>query len=177
MKIAVLDIETTGFNPHNDCILEIGIVELCLETGNKKIIYNKTIKEEHYSERHKNAWIFSNSDLSHDIILESEPLNKSEIQEILNKYKVTAYNKKFDFSFLKNRGFSITELPCPMLIATNVCKIPKNFGSGYKWPKVPEAYHYLLQDFNYIETHRGAQDALDEAEIVYKLYEMGEYII
>src|SRR6056297_1123234 len=110
MKIAVLDIETTGFNPYRDCILEIGIVELCLDTGNKKIIYNKTIKEEHYSESHKGAWIFSNSDLSHETILDSSPLNKNEIQEILDNYQVTAYNKKFDFSFLKARGLSINEL-------------------------------------------------------------------
>lgn len=175
MKIAVLDIETTGFSPHNDCIIEIGISELCLESGKRRIIYDKTVKEDHYCDMHKNSWIYSNSDLTHDLILESEPLNFEEIQEILSQYKITAYNKQFDFSFLRARGFDFEELPCPMQVATKVCRLPKSWGYGYKWPKVTEAYRILIGEKEYEEKHRGAQDAMDEALIVWELYKMGEW--
>ena len=42
MKILIIDIETTGFLPDGK-IVEVGAVELCLETGNKKIIFDKVI--------------------------------------------------------------------------------------------------------------------------------------
>jgi len=56
-----------------------------------------------------------------------------------------------------------------MLFATKVCKIPGFYGS-WKWPKVQEAWDFLFGKTNYIEKHRGADDALHEAQIVYKLY-------
>lgn len=40
-KILVLDLETTGFLNENGKIVEIGIVELDLDTGDCKIIYNQ----------------------------------------------------------------------------------------------------------------------------------------
>lgn len=177
MKIAIVDIETTGFSPIYDCIVEIGISELCLETGARRIIYDKRVREKHYSERHRNSWIFANSDLNHEDIMNAEPLNPEELNEIFSKYKVTAYNKKFDFDFLKHRGFIFEELPCPMLVATNVCKIPSSWGRGYKWPKVTEAYKILIGDSEYEEMHRGAKDAMDEALIVWELYKRGEWNI
>lgn len=79
----------------------------------------------------------------------------------------------FDFGFLKDRGFTFPiELDCPMKLSTDICKIPSPRGRGYKWPKVQEAYDFFFPDNEYIEKHRGADDAFYEADIVYKLYQM-----
>jgi DNA polymerase-3 subunit epsilon len=89
----------------------------------------------------------------------------------------TAFNRKFDFDFLQSRGIQIPQkLPCPMLLATNVCKLPGKFGN-YKWPKVEEAYKHFYPDSEYREIHRGADDAMHEADIVLALYRMGIFKI
>ena len=85
---------------------------------------------------------------------------------------------KFDFDFLKSRGFKFPkELPCPMKLSTNICKIPSKNKKGYKWPKVQEAYDFFFPDNDYIEKHRGADDAFYEADIVFKLYKMSIFKI
>ncbi|MDD3001685.1 MAG: UvrD-helicase domain-containing protein [Candidatus Riflebacteria bacterium] len=173
MKIAIVDIETTGFMPKG-LILEVGIAELDLKTGNVTPIYDKLVKEEGFGEEHKNSWIFKNSDLKFEEITEAEPLNVPAIQEILNNYPATAFNKRFDFGFLRPRGLKINELDCPMLLATNICKLPGKFGK-HKWPTVEEAWKHFFPNEPYSEKHRGADDALHEAKIVYELYKMGVF--
>lgn len=175
MKIAVVDIETTGFQKDNGLIVEVGIVELCLETGFTRIIYNELVREKEYNSNHKDSWIFNNSSLTHNDVCCANPLEVDKIQEILNQYKATAYNKDFDFNFLRSRGIIISELDCPMKIATDICKIPSQIGYGYKWPKVQEAWDYFFGVTDYIEEHRGADDALHEAQIIYKEYQLGKF--
>jgi len=175
-EIIVLDIETTGFQNQNGLIVEVGMVLLNLETGNVTPIYNELVKENEFNDSHKDAWIFSNSDLSFDNVSKAKPLDKSTIQNFLDKYHATAYNKSFDFNFLKSRGLKINELPCPMMLSTDICKLPGRYGS-YKWPKVQEAYDHLFGKTDYVETHRGCDDAIHEAAIVYKLYQMGVFKI
>ncbi len=173
-KIIIIDIETTGFNPGNDLITEIGIVELNLETGEINPIYEELVKEEGFNESHENSWIFQNSDLKHVDVMKAEPLDKERLQIIFDRYPATAYNKKFDFDFLRSRGLEIKELPCPMLICIQICKINSSRG-GFKWPNFQEAHDFFFPDAGYKETHRGSDDALNEARVVFKLYEMGEF--
>ena len=180
-NILVLDIETTGFLNQGGKIVEIGIVKLDLDTGNIVPIYNSLIKEQGLDASHTRGnfgWIFKNSDLNFEDVLEARSLEsqKEEIQDILDSYRVTAYNKAFDFGFLKDRGFHIKELDCPMLLSTPIVKLPAAYGrKGFKWPKVEEAWHYFFGDTGYDEAHRGLDDAAHEAKIVYKLYQMGEF--
>ncbi|MCK5906008.1 MAG: hypothetical protein KAG37_00375, partial [Flavobacteriales bacterium] len=83
----------------------------------------------------------------------------------------------FDFEFLISRGFRFPKmLPCPMLLSTDVCKLPGNYGK-YKWPKVEEAYDHFFPNNTYVEKHRGADDAFHEADIVYELHKMGLFKI
>lgn len=178
-KIAVLDIETTGFLGNGGSIVEVGIVELDLSNGEITKVFDKLLKEERFDETHTQppmGWIFNNSDLTVDDVLNAEPAEDilKEVQEVLNNYPLgcTAFNKKFDFGFLKDRGLTIKELPCPMMLATDVCKLPGRYGK-YKWPSVEEAYAHFFPDDEYIEAHRGADDAVHEAKIVHKLYDMG----
>jgi len=171
-KIIIIDIETTDFLNKGGLIVEVGIVELDLTNGNRTPIYNRLVCEEGFGEEHKGAWIFSNSSLKYEDVLKAEPLDARKLQEILAKYHATAYNKKFDFDFLSSRGLGINELPCPMIALTPVCKLPGKFGK-YKWPKVQEAWDILFPNVPYVEEHRGYDDALHEALLVYKLHTSG----
>ncbi len=175
MKIAVLDIETTGFFDWDACIVEIGIVELDLKTGGIEVLYNEVIREEKFGAKHKGSWIFENSSLNFYEVMEAASLDFDTIQGILDRYHVTAYNKEFDFEFLKDRGFKFRELDCPMIVSTDICKLPSPNGYGYKWPKVEEAYEHFHGKTGYIEKHRGCDDAVHEAKIVYALHKRGHF--
>jgi len=177
-KILILDIETTGFLQSGGKIVEIGIVELDLSNGATKIVFDNVVHETGITKDEvEKSWIFKNSDITLDEIRYSKNLNKytEEIQSIINSYPcgTTAYNNVFDFGFLENRGFIFNnKLPCPMKLSTNICMISKKRGSGYKWPSVMEAYKYFFPESSYIEKHRGADDSVHEASIVFELYKM-----
>jgi len=171
--IIIIDIETTDFFNKGGLIVEIGIALVNLDAGIIQPLYNKIVKEKGFGEEHKDSWIFKNSDLKFEDVMNAEPINKIEIQKILNEYWATAYNKKFDFTFLEDRGFKIKALPCPMLVATPICKIKNDY--GYKYPSVEEAYKILVGD-GYIEKHRGLDDAMHEAEIVLSLYKSKNFV-
>lgn len=181
MKILVIDIETAGtgnnINYSQDLIVEVGIVGLDLETGERKIIYD-TLVNQGITEAHKDSWVFKNTDIKIEDVMKAPPLDTKYIQYLLDNYPATAYNKQFDFTIFKNNGLTVNELDCPMLLSTNICKIPhRNGRGGYKWPKAEEAYNFFCRDGekdeNWIELHRAADDAYHEAEIVHKLYKNG----
>jgi len=176
MKIAIVDIETTAFQPQHGSIVEIGIVELNLETGERKVLYDELVRENSLKESDSKEWIFHNSDLKFEDVWNAKSLNIESLQKIFDEYPATAYNKVFDFNFLKHRGLKIKELPCPMITATNICKLPSIHGyNSYKWPKFQEAHDFFFPDEEYVEAHRGGDDAMYEAKVVYEMYRMGYY--
>ncbi len=181
-KILIIDIETTGFINKGGKIVEIGIVELDTENGNRKVVFDKVTHEKGITRNEvENSWIIKNSDLSVEDVRLSKRLDllKNEIQGIINNYPagVTAYNRSFDFDFLESRGFKFPKkLPCPMILSTNILKLPGKYGD-FKWPKVEEAYDYFFSNNNYTEKHRGADDAMHEAEIVFELVKRGIFKI
>lgn len=174
-KILIIDIETTGFLQKGGKIVEIGIVELDLTDGKTQILFDEVCHETGITKKEvEDAWIIENSDMTVEEIRQSINLKKMqpEIQEIIDKYPTgaTAFNNVFDFGFMKDRKFTFPkELPCPMKLSTNICKLPNSRG-GYKWPKVQEAYDFFFGKNDYVEKHRGADDAMHEAQIVYELY-------
>lgn len=175
-KILVLDIETTGFLNANGKIVEIGICELDITTGATKLLFDSCVHETGITrEEVQNSWIVQNSDMTVLEVQHSPNLEtvREKVQKILNRYELgaTAFNSKFDFDFLESRGFSFPrKLACPMQILTPIMQLPAKSGrSGFKWPNVSEAMSIYLGVKGYIEQHRGGQDALDEAKIVFKL--------
>lgn len=180
MKILIIDIETTGFLNSGGKIVEVGIVELDLTNGDKKIIFDYVCHEKGITpDEIRNSWIVKNSTLTFEQIKYSKDFNtlKGKIQQIINDYPAgaTAFNNDFDFGFLENRGIIFKKkLDCPMKLSTDICKIEKPTG-GYKWPKVEEAHKFFFGEVGYVEAHRGADDAFHEADIVYKLFEMGVF--
>ena len=180
-KILIIDIETTGFLYQGGKIIEVGIVELDLSNGSKKIIFDEVCQEAGMVRSEvENSWIFSNSTLTVDEVFNSKLLSehKPAIQQIINDYKhgATAFNNQFDFGFLEHRGFVLpNKLACPMKPSTNICQIPSH--RGFKWPKVEEAHKHFFGDVGYIEAHRGADDAFHEADIVFQLFKMGVFTL
>ncbi len=178
-KILILDIETTEFLKNGGKIVEVGIVELNLENGERKILFDKVMHEKGITMNEvQNSWIVSNSSLTMEMVRHSKNLEKyrEEIQNIIYKYPlgITAFNKRFDFDFFEDRDFEIPEkLGCPMALSKNIVRA-KNKRGALKNPNVEEAYKSLVGD-GYIEEHRGADDALHEAEIVYELYLRGVF--
>ena len=181
-KILILDIETTGFLQSGGKIVEVGIVELNLETSERIILFDEVCHEQGITlEEVEKSWIIQNSDLTTKMIKYSGSLEskRKRIQQILNDYPIgaTAFNNVFDFGFFEDRGFVFPKkLPCPMKISTNICKLP-NARGGYKWPKVEEAHKFFFGNVGYVEKHRGADDAFYEAEIVFELYKLGFFKI
>ncbi len=183
-KILILDIETTNFIQRGGKIVEIGIVELDLDNGEIKLLFDEVCHEKGITLKEvQDSWIVKNSDLTADAIRKSKSLTELQldIQKILDNYPLgaTAYNNSFDFGFMCDRGFTFPKkLPCPMKLSTDLCKIANTYRYGaYKWPKVQEAYDFFFGKTNYIEKHRGADDAVHEAEIVYELYLRGIFEI
>jgi len=186
-KILVLDIETTGLHPTDSIITEVGIVELDLDSGERKILFDRTChnKTHFLTKEHVDAsWIVKKGYMTTQEIQNSVDfvLIRDEIQSIIDAYPngVTAYNKVFDISFLRFYGIKFTkELPCPMLLSTNIVKAPfKNARhGGYKWPNVEEAYNHFFPDNDYTELHRGADDAFHEAKIVYELFKLKSFTL
>ena len=174
-KILIVDIETTGFLKDNGKIVEVGMVELNLENGEKKILFSEVTHEKGITkEEVENAWIIGNSDLTVEEVRHSKRLDllKEDIQKIIDSYPlgVTAYNNVFDFTFLEKKGIKFPKkLACPMLLSTPILKLKGKYGK-YKWPNVNEAYGFYFPESKYIEKHRGADDAFHEADIIYELY-------
>ncbi len=181
-EIVVVDIETSGFQHQGGLVVEVGIVALNVDTGNICSEFSSVVKEKGFGEKHAKppyGWIFNNSDLQYEDVLEAIDLMEilPKIQTIFDKYPwgATAYNKQFDFGFLKARGLRIKELPCIMLSAAPVVGLPPN--PGYrdpKWPKVQEAWDFFFPNSTYIESHRALDDARHEALIAYELYRLGK---
>jgi DNA polymerase III alpha subunit (gram-positive type) len=181
-KILILDLETTGFTPTTGKIVEVGIVELDLSNGNRKIIFDQVCWEKGLTEEElEKAWIIKNSDLTIEAVRTSTNLEvfKPEIQGIINNYPLgaTAFNNDFDFRFMDARDFVFPKkLPCPMKISRNIVNARSKNGS-IKQPNVEEAHKHFFGDVGYVEKHRGADDAYHEAAIVYELYKMGVFKI
>jgi DNA polymerase-3 subunit epsilon len=181
--ILVVDIETTGFLNQGGLIIEIGIVKLNLENGEISPAFNSLIREPTFSYSHTKGqfgWIFKNSDINPADIAEAPSLESQRdiIQFLFDKYYATAYNKEFDFGFLKDRNFSIKELPCPMLTAAPIINLPPDPGfTDTKLPSIYDAWYYFFENDFYLQDNRGLDDAMHEAKIVYKMYQLNLYDI
>ncbi len=174
MKLAIVDIETTGFvREKNNSIVEIAIVLCDTVTRKTEILFNNIVRESTLSDYHKNSWIFKNSDLRFSDVERAQDINtyRVEIQAILDKYKVTAYNKKFDMGWLASLGFRYKESKCLMETASEYVKVLLDEEISLKEENI---YRWLMQDRNYVEKHRALPDALDEAQILYKLCDFAE---
>ena len=189
-RILIIDIETTGLQPQTGHIAEIGLVELDLSTGEKKILLDRVVHEKGMTKQEvENSWIVKNGYMTMEEIRTAPNLAtiRGEIQFIIDGYPngATAFNKAFDFGFLQSRGFLFPRiLDCPMILSTDVCQLEptekmKKYKPylKYKTPNVMEAYKHFFPNSKYVELHRGADDAFHEADIVLALYKEGKFTV
>ena len=179
-KILVLDIETTGFSKTKNKIVEIGIVSLDLLNGEIETLFDELIREDSLTLTElASSWVIENSDMRVVDVWKAGNLQHyfDDIQKIINEHMLgmTAFNKTFDFAFFHDRGFNIpVELRDPMKASRDIVKaLDKN--GRIKYPTAEEAYRYFYPGEDYIEKHRGADDAKHEAKIVYSLYKLGKF--
>ena len=184
MRIAVLDIETTARSPQVGTIVEVGLCMLDLDTGFISKLLDTVVREADFETKFEaqlleKCWVFQNSDLTVNTVRNAPKWEDlvPKLERIFLKFPVTAYNKAFDLGFLRNRRVNVPqELPCPMIAATPVLKIPGMY-DDYKYPSVEESWRFLFPDKNnYIEAHRAYDDAEHEALIVWELYKRKAWV-
>jgi hypothetical protein len=173
--VAVTDIETTGFTPGRDFIVEVGVALLDLADGSIKEMVNSPVKERgrSYAQFPKTAWVFAHSDLTPDAVLEAPMLDEFDLARIYAQHPFGGFNIDFDAGFLKKAGVSIPKLFWdPMHVLTPQMKLHHSY-YGAKFPKFPEAWAYLFPGRDYTEAHRAYDDAAHEAELIYAMIERG----
>tara|TARA_R110000772_G_scaffold17946_3_gene49960 strand:+ start:121665 stop:122207 length:543 start_codon:yes stop_codon:yes gene_type:complete len=171
MKILVVDIETTGFYPKNDLIVEIAAAVVDTKTKDIKLVFEKAIKDPRFdADKHGDSWIFENSSLTVEDVENAESIEayREELQALFDEYLMTAYNKKFDLGFLREAGFTIKDTKCLMESA-------KVHRTGRKY-SVEVMYNQFFMDGKerYVEEHRAGADTIDEAKILLHLVKLKE---
>lgn len=93
---------------------------------------------------------------------------------------VVAHNYKFDWPFVRcllMRTLGEDPKPkesfCTMEKTTNLLKLRKPNGPGYKWPKLEELYQYLF-DIPLTGAHNAMADTLATKKCYYELKKRGE---
>ena len=178
MEILVVDLETAAHDPtkgdlrnlDNSLIIEIGIVRANLETGKIVPVFNQICREDKTCSG--DSWIFRNSTLTSEQIAGSNHFDeyKQEIQDLFNQYHATSWWHEFDFKRLEHhsRGLSIEKrFWDPVKTLAPFLKLPPIRKTGYKRPKVKEAYRYFMGK-RLDHPHRALDDAIVEAEIIIK---------
>lgn len=175
MKLAIIDIETTGFvREYGESIVELAIVLCDTNTRKTEILFSNVLKDDNFgADKHRQAWIFKHSDLTYEDVEAAKNIEhyRDELQGIFSKYKITAYNKKFDTGWLNSLGFKYKDSKCLMETAKEYRSVILGETAN---PSVETSYQWLMKNGSYKEKHRALDDALDEAEILYKLCDIAE---
>lgn len=180
VEIHVVDIETTGLDEFTSYIVEIGIAKLDSDEAKVEKVFSEVVRPSRSCIQHisKNAWVFDRTDLTLEMVENARHLYhyKDRLQTLFDNHVFTAYNKDFDFGFLRRAGFTIpNEAPCIMKVATHIVKIPHGY-HGYKYPKFVEAWNYFMGN-HMDEAHRAGIDAFYEARLLLEMIQKGDYPI
>lgn len=144
-KILFFDTETTGLNPGNICQLSYIIID------------NEDIKSNNYF--FKVDFVEPGAQQVHGLSVKKliELSNDKSFKDYLFSLKndfdnvdlLVGHNISFDLKFIiseyKRSGYNFTykDSLCTMKCFTNICKISKRSGYGYKWPKLEELTYFL----------------------------------
>lgn len=188
MRVFVVDTETTGLCgcDRGDRVVDIGIVEVDTEMGTVMPVYSEIVGYDvsGWSENQKNAWIFSHSDLTLDMVARAEPLEEiaRDVRLILDGNVATSYNEAFDFDkFLFKSPWNVDCALAPdiMLRAHRLIDGDHLFSDGSSWPKLETAYRGLCPDdpahLDGPQAHRALSDAVVASHVMLALIGRGEY--
>lgn len=107
-SVLIVDVETTSLKSEIGSLIQVGVSELDKETGMIKPVYESYINDGVPID--PKAWIFENTPLTPAKIEEkwvSIAVVKEILTELFKDKPVTAYNKEFDFKWLRSRGVEI----------------------------------------------------------------------
>lgn len=188
MRVFVVDTETTGLCgcDRGDRVVDIGIVEVDTERGTVMPVYSEIVGYDisGWSEDQKNAWIFSHSDLTLDMVSRAEPLEEiaRDVRLILDGNVAASYNEGFDFDkFLFKSPWNVDCALAPdiMLRAHRLIDGDHLFSDGSSWPKLETAYRGLCPDdpahLDGPQAHRALSDAVVASYVMLALIGRGEY--
>lgn len=188
MRVFVVDTETTGLCgcDRGDRVVDIGIVEVDTERGTVMPVYSEIVGYDvsGWSEDQKNAWIFSHSDLTLDMVARAEPLEEiaRDVRLILDGNVAASYNEAFDFDkFLFKSPWNVDCALAPdiMLRAHRLVDGDHIFSDGSSWPKLETAYRGLCPDdpahLDGPQAHRALSDAVVASYVMLALIGRGEY--
>jgi len=148
-----LDLETTGLNPNQDEILQIGILS---EDG--QVLMNQYIKPVRHSE-------WKQAERVHGITPEQvttcptlEDITK-RLVDICNGQDVVIYNADYDTGFLPSEvRKAIKSVSCAMLAFAEVYGDWDGFYGGYRWKPLTFAASYVEHDWGEDLAHDAISD-------------------
>lgn len=139
------DTETSSISPGHICQLSYIIVE-----DNEIIPNNNYFKVDYVDPGAERVHGLSVRKL---IKLSNNKTFKDNFNNLYNDFNdielLIGHNLNFDLNFIKtefsrcDHNFTYTDGLCTMRHFTNICKIPKANGRGYKWPRLEELVNYF----------------------------------
>lgn len=188
MRILIFDTETSGLDPQWNVILQLSyqIVDSDSWTTRKSV-------------NHYFSWPENKTRVSYGAIevngLTEEFLSSKKLSDRKNALEefvkdkdscelLVAHNLDFDKKFIiascreegvkfANSGW--TQSYDTMKRMTNYCQIPKDWGSGYKWPKLTELADCLGIDYSHIALHDSSSDVELTKQCFKKIVNQGLY--
>ena len=188
MRILVFDTETSGLNPQWNVILQLSYQIVDSDSWATK----KTVN--HYF-----AWPEDRSRVTQEAInvngLTEEVLASKQLSSRKKAFEefvadkdscdlLVAHNLEFDKKFIiascreegvkfANSGWA--QSYDTMKRMTSYCQIPKDWGSGYKWPKLTELADCLGIDYSHISLHDSSGDVELTKQCFKKIVNQGLY--
>ena len=109
-KLLIIDIETSGFSRKDNSIIEIAAIELNINTGEYRALFNSLVKDNNFDvNRYEGSHSYKKTRIKPEDILKARPLlyYKDYLQQLFNCYAVGAFSlNNFDFKWLESRGFT-----------------------------------------------------------------------
>ena len=152
LKYIVVDTETTGLLRDNP-----RMVSICWFVCDDK---HEILKQSYHVIKPDGFTIPDSSIAVHRITNEEAIRTGTDIKVVLRKFAqdlsdcnlLVAHNVDFDKAIISSElerhsipsKIHLIDSFCTMLKTTNICKEPKSWGSGYKWPKLEEMHSTLI---------------------------------
>ena len=182
--IYVIDTETTGLTGcPDDHIVDIGIAVLETDTGRVMPLYESLVgyDVDEWDDSRRNAWIFSNSDLTLDDVAAASPQAdvRYEVATLLAGAHVTAYNTDFDLTrFLYRSPWRLDVVTYAMPDIMMACDDLVEHAPG-RHPSLMRSYQELCPDdeadLRGKQKHRALSDAMAAAHVLRQLIRRGHY--